>query len=130
MEGAALFEPTGRELVRVSGSERVSFLHGMLTCDVEGLAEGGVLIADIYKGSPAEKAGLKGATGDIRIGNMIIASGGDLIAALNGKTIKSMDEFNDYMDSFEVGQTITLKVIRDGKTVNVRVRLEEMPRGN
>lgn len=95
-----------------------------------GLAEGGVLIADIYKGSPAEKAGLKGATGDIRLGNMIIASGGDLIAALNGKTIKSMDEFNDYMDSFEVGQTITLKVIRDGKTVNVRVRLEEMPRGN
>ncbi|MBI5492173.1 MAG: trypsin-like peptidase domain-containing protein [Deltaproteobacteria bacterium] len=95
-----------------------------------GLSSGGVLIADIYRGSPAEKAKLKGATGNVRLGNLVIASGGDLIIAINGKAVSSMDEFNDYMDSFEAGQTITLKVIRDGKPVTVKARIEEMPKGN
>ncbi len=38
----ALFEPTGRDWVRVTGADRVSFLHGMLTCDVKRLAAGAV----------------------------------------------------------------------------------------
>lgn len=95
-----------------------------------GLPSGGVLIADIFRGSPAEKAKLKAATGNVRLGNLVIASGGDLITAINGKAVSSMDEFNDYMDSIEAGQTITLKVIRDGKAVTVKARLEEMPKGN
>jgi folate-binding protein YgfZ len=44
-EGAALFPELGREVLRVTGGERVSFLHGMVTCDVEGLAAGAVAVA-------------------------------------------------------------------------------------
>ncbi|MBI1911670.1 MAG: trypsin-like peptidase domain-containing protein [Deltaproteobacteria bacterium] len=94
-----------------------------------GLSSGGVLIADIYKGSPAEKAGLKGSTKNVRIGNLIIAAGGDLITGLNGKKIKSMDEFNDMMDEFEVNQTITLGIIRGKQPMSLKIRLDEMPRG-
>ncbi|MHB8876020.1 MAG: CAF17-like 4Fe-4S cluster assembly/insertion protein YgfZ [Myxococcaceae bacterium] len=67
LEGAALFEPTGRELVRVTGSERVSFLHGMLTCDVEGLAEGAVSAAALLnpKGALMADARLWRREGDL-----------------------------------------------------------------
>lgn len=44
-EGAAVLDRSMRELVRLTGSERVSFLHGMVTNDIEGLPEGGVLYA-------------------------------------------------------------------------------------
>jgi folate-binding protein YgfZ len=40
--GGALVDLSGREVVRVSGPDRVSFLHGMVTQDVRGLAEGAV----------------------------------------------------------------------------------------
>ena len=93
-----------------------------------GLGSAGVLIADVYKGAPAHKAGLKGSTRNVRLGNVIIATGGDLITAVNGMAVKSMDEFNWIMDSSEVGSTITVKILRDGKVRSITVRLEEMPR--
>jgi len=40
--GAALFDGSAREVVRVIGPDRVSFLQGMLTQDVEGLPAGSV----------------------------------------------------------------------------------------
>jgi folate-binding protein YgfZ len=40
--GAALVDLSAREVVRVGGPDRVSFLHGMVTQDVRGLAEGAV----------------------------------------------------------------------------------------
>lgn len=95
-----------------------------------GLESGGVLVADVFKGSPAEKAGLKGAVRSVRVGNLIVASGGDLITALDNKKIRNMDELNDIMDDMEVGRTLSLKVIRDKKMIVLKVRLEEMPKGN
>ncbi|HTS80955.1 MAG TPA: glycine cleavage T C-terminal barrel domain-containing protein [Myxococcaceae bacterium] len=40
--GAGLFDASAREVVRVTGPDRVSFLQGMVTQDVEGLPEGSV----------------------------------------------------------------------------------------
>lgn len=93
-----------------------------------GFSSSGILIADIYRGSPAEKAGLKGTTRNERFGNLVIAAGGDMITAINGREVRTMDEFNDMMDGFEAGTVITLKVIRDGKTRYIKARLDEMPR--
>lgn len=93
-----------------------------------GISSGGILVADVFKGSPAEKAGLKGAVREVRIGNLVVAEGGDLITAIDGKTVKSMDELNDIMDDYETGRVVTLRLIRKSKTVFVKVRLAEMPR--
>src|SRR5215468_9402066 len=38
--GVALFDASAREVVRVTGPDRVSFLQGMVTQDVEGLPAG------------------------------------------------------------------------------------------
>ena len=40
--GAALIDTSAREVVRLTGPDRVSFLQGMVTQDVEGLAPGSV----------------------------------------------------------------------------------------
>ncbi|MBI5810457.1 MAG: trypsin-like peptidase domain-containing protein [Deltaproteobacteria bacterium] len=95
-----------------------------------GLKSGGVLIADVFKGSPAEKAGLRGSDRYILLGNLMVSAGGDLIVSMDGRLIKTMDEINDYVDNIQAGGAITLKVIRDGNIITLLVRLEEMPRGN
>lgn len=92
-----------------------------------GLPSGGILVADVFRNSPAEKAGLKGSTGNVRVGNVIIASGGDLITGVNGKAVTSMDEFNQAIDGLAIGDIALIRLVRNGKTIVVRVKLEEMP---
>jgi putative serine protease PepD len=94
---------------------------------VMGLSSAGVLIADVFKGSPAEKAGLRGSFKTVRVGNLVLAAGGDFISAIDNTGIKTMDELNSYMDSKKAGATIRLKVTRNGRNISVKVRLEEMP---
>ena len=43
--GVGLYDLTARELLRVTGADRVSFLHGMVTNEVKALPEGGVAYA-------------------------------------------------------------------------------------
>ncbi|MBI2400402.1 MAG: PDZ domain-containing protein, partial [Deltaproteobacteria bacterium] len=76
----------------------------------------------------AAKAGLKGADGNVRLGNVVFATGGDLIISINGKIIGTMDELNELMDALEPGETVTLKVLRGKKELFIKVKLEEMPR--
>ena len=92
-----------------------------------GLPTGGILIADVFSGSPAEKAGLRGATGNMRAGNIIVASGGDLIVGVNGNKITSMDDFNQAIDSLAIGDIALIKLVRNGKVMTLKVKLEEMP---
>ncbi len=92
------------------------------------LKSAGVLVADVFRGSPAEKAGLRGADANVRLGNVVVASGGDLIVSINGRSIATMDELNEVMDGFEPGQTVTLRVLRGARELMIKVRLEEMPR--
>ncbi|MFQ5735236.1 MAG: S1C family serine protease [Thermodesulfobacteriota bacterium] len=89
----------------------------------------GVLIADVYEGSPAARAGLRGSTGNVRIGNVIVSVGGDMITAVNGHTIATMEDFNDIMDTLDLGSVVTVRVIRDAKTLEIKARIDEMPRG-
>lgn len=90
----------------------------------------GVLVADVFKGSPAAKAGLKGADANVKLGNVIVATGGDLIMNINGKVIGTMDELNGLMDALEPGEIVTLKVLRGTKELFIKVKLEEMPRSD
>jgi len=98
------------------------------TAEILGLKSSGVLVADVFKDSPASKAGLTGSERMVRIGNLVVSVGGDLIVGVDGARVKSMEDFNDYMEPVEIGQTVTLKIIRNGKTVPVKVRIEEMPK--
>lgn len=77
-----------------------------------GLEEvGGALVADITKGSPAEKGGLKR---------------GDVIIEYDGKKVKDMYELSRYVASTPIGATIPLKVYRDGKMIELKITIEKL----
>ncbi|MCS7286794.1 MAG: trypsin-like peptidase domain-containing protein [Anaerolineae bacterium] len=90
--------------------------------------EEGVLVARVYRGSPAHKAGIRGATGQITIGNRIILVGGDIITEIDGIPVKGVEALNAYIeDNTRVGQTVELKIIREGKSFKIKAILEEEP---
>jgi len=90
--------------------------------------ESGVLIARIYRGSPADRAGLRGATREVIIGNMRVLVGGDIIVAVDGHQIKDNKALTQYLETqTKVGQKITLTIMRDGREKQVELELGERP---
>lgn len=90
--------------------------------------EQGLLVARIYRNSPAARAGLRGARREVVIGNRIILAGGDILTAVDGQPIRSMDDLDAYLEEHtRVGQTVILDVIRDGQHLQLSAELEEMP---
>ena len=68
----------------------------------------GAIVAEVFAGDPAEKAGLRA---------------GDIIVEVNGKGIKDTHELLVMIASFRVGDSVRVKVLRDGleKVFNVVV---------
>ncbi|MFN3396269.1 MAG: S1C family serine protease [Thermodesulfovibrionales bacterium] len=91
------------------------------------LPSAGILVAKVEKGSPADKAGIKGGKDYVMIGNLRIIIGGDMIVAVNGRAIKNMDQVVEEIESMSIGQSIELTIIRDKKQRVVKVTLAEMP---
>ena len=92
------------------------------------LAHSGVLIAEVLEGSPAFKAGLRGGSRRVRIGNRLFIMGGDMITAVEGTRINTMKELNELMVRLEVDSFVSLSIVRDSKLREMKLRLEEMPR--
>jgi len=72
----------------------------------------GALVQDVEKGGPADKSGLKA---------------GDVIRTLNGQAVDSKGSLTAAVTNFNPGTTVTLGIIRDGKTMDVKVTLGERP---
>jgi serine protease Do len=50
---------------------------------------------------------------------------GDIIQAIDGKEVASVADLQGRLGSYRPGETVTLKLWRDGKTREVRVRLQK-----
>ena len=55
---------------------------------------------------------------------------GDVITALNGTEIKTISELNNQRDNYKAGDTVTLTVYRNGKTLDIDVVLGEATNDN
>jgi S1-C subfamily serine protease len=85
----------------------------------------GVLVASVAAGGPAANAGLQAATVDAN-GNP--TSAGDVITAIDGKPLASMDDLISYLaNNTQPGQAVTLTVLRNGQQVQVKVTLQDRP---
>lgn len=90
--------------------------------------EKGAYLAEITEGGPAEKAGLKGATGQKSVRGRTVDVGGDVITAIDGNPVYSFDDLLIYIAlQTKPGDEVTLSVMRDGKTIEVKVVLEKRP---
>ncbi len=88
----------------------------------------GALVGTVTQGGPAEKAGLRGSTQQTTINGTRAQVGGDVIVAMNGQPIKSFDDIVAFLArSTQVGQSVTLTMLRDGKQQDVQVTLAARP---
>ena len=71
----------------------------------------GALVAQVTPGSPADKAGLKR---------------GDVILGVDGKSIPRPRDLSRLIASVEVGKTVKLDVLREGKQLSLPVVIEKL----
>lgn len=91
-------------------------------------ASSGLLLVQLYNGSPLEGAGVRDTQQEVIIGNQRVYTGGDILTAVDGKPITSLDQLEAYVEkSYTVGDSMTLTLIRDGQTIDVSVELVEEP---
>jgi putative serine protease PepD len=86
---------------------------------------GGALIIELERGSAAANAGLRGPREDRIIGNYRVPVGGDLITAVEGKPIEDRDTIPRAISKKHAGDILELTILRDGKSMNVKVTLLE-----
>jgi serine protease Do len=72
----------------------------------------GVLVAQVYPGTGAEKAGL---------------TSGDIIKSVDDKTVKNVNELVKEIQKKKVGQKVKLDIIRNGKEMIIEVTTTSMP---
>jgi len=88
----------------------------------------GILIMYLVEGGPAARAGLKGPNREIIIQNRRVPAGGDIILAIDGNAVESMDQMIHYLEMQKrVGDQVTVTVMRDSKKMDIKVELAELP---
>jgi putative serine protease PepD len=87
----------------------------------------GVEITSVVAGSPAAKAGLKGATGSQVVNGQQYATGGDVITAIDGQAVSSADTLQAEVAGKKPGSQATLTIVRNGSTKTVTVTLGSRP---
>jgi S1-C subfamily serine protease len=80
----------------------------------------GALIARVFRGTGAAQAGLQATTRD-RAGSFVP---GDLIQEIDGRPVRSSSDLLGRLGSYKPGDTVTLKLWRNGTRRDVRVRLQ------
>ena len=75
----------------------------------------GVTVSKVQTGGPAAKAGLEV---------------NDLITKINGTPVTSYDQLISVIARYTPGQTVTLTIVRDGQTKQVKVTFANRPPGN
>lgn len=90
--------------------------------------ERGAMIAEVMKGGPADRAGLKGGNQRVQVGNMIIIVGGDIVIKADRHDINSHDDLIRYIREKKPGDSILLKILRKGRFEDLKVTLGERPR--
>jgi len=89
----------------------------------------GVLVETVDPDGPSIKAGLRGGTRQVEIENFPepVHAGGDIITAIDGVPVRSMDDIITYLQHTVVGQTVDLTIVRDGEEMQISVVLGKRP---
>lgn len=80
----------------------------------------GVIVGRVSPGSAAERAGLRGtketANGRVELG--------DVVVAIDGKPVKVLDDFMGTLERYQVGDRVTVEVLRGTKRQPIVVTLQ------
>ncbi len=88
----------------------------------------GVLVTRVFRGGSADEAGIRGANELALFYNMRIPIGGDVITAVNGKPVASMEELRLALESKRPGESVQVTLYRGRSRLEKSVPLVEAPR--
>lgn len=81
----------------------------------------GVAVLDVQKDSPAFHAGIVGSRID-RNDHVVL---GDVIVSVDGKKVRSLSNLFALLDEYQVGDKVTLEIIRNQNTIKVEIILAQ-----
>ncbi|MDX6689440.1 MAG: hypothetical protein QOG15_897 [Solirubrobacteraceae bacterium] len=87
----------------------------------------GAWVQEVVSGGPADKAGLKAGSDAQRFQARTVNNGGDIIVAVDGHTLKTEAELGVALLRHAPGDTVTMRIYRDGKPRDVQVTLGTRP---
>jgi S1-C subfamily serine protease len=89
--------------------------------------DAGVLVQSVGNGTAAARAGLKGGTTDVVLAGDGYTLGGDVIVALGGRRVSSLEELRDVLARYKPGQAVQLDLYRKNRRLMVEVKLGRQP---
>ncbi len=85
----------------------------------------------VVENSPASKAGLIGSEKIIEVEGVNHPMGGDIILSVDGIDVRKIDDILIHLQRAKsVGDDMVLEILRDNRTTNITVILQERPNGN
>ncbi|MBI2128206.1 MAG: trypsin-like peptidase domain-containing protein [Nitrosarchaeum sp.] len=91
----------------------------------------GFLVITVVENSPAAKAGIHGSDKTVQIEGVNYPIGGDIILSVDGKQVRKIDDILIHLQRAKsVGDEMNLEILREGRTTNITITLEERPNGN
>ncbi len=87
----------------------------------------GVLVSQVLRGSPADQAKLRGSFKRVTIDGEAVMVGGDVIIAIDGQTVRDMEDLVEIIREARPGEEIELTLLRRGDETTVTVTLAERP---
>lgn len=94
--------------------------------DFLGVPPKGLVVVEVTPGSAAAQAGIQPTHEGVR-GNVRGPVGGDVIIALDGMEVNTTVDFGTAIDRHKAGDKVTVTILRNGKSVQVPVTLQEAP---
>ncbi len=87
------------------------------------LPDQGVVVTEVAPDSPAAAAGLRGGQFALESGGQQYAAGGDVILAVNGEEVSSAQALQDIISSQQVGDSVELRIWRNGEEQTLQATL-------
>ena len=82
----------------------------------------GVLVQQVEPGSLAETAGLRGGTQSVTINGQEVKIGGDIITALNGQSVTTIQELQAGLAQLISDQKLGLTLLRNGNVIQITIQ--------
>jgi S1-C subfamily serine protease len=107
---------------------RVDALNAAISAADSKLPSSGLLIAGVARNSPAAAAGLKGGSQSLDVGGQSYCVGGDVITAIDGHRVATLDDLQERLSRFAAGDKLKLGVTGgDGSKRTVTVTVGSIP---